>query len=271
VRVDEHTITLDQAPVFYRQASCTGTPALYLHGIPTSSDDWTAFLERTGGIAPDLPGFGRTSKAGNLDYSIEGHAEFVERLLSELGVARVQLVMHDWGAGGGLVFAQRHPGRIERLVLCNALPLLDGFRWHGIGRNLRRVGVGEALMGSVPRWLFARLLRSGCVRPDAWSDAAITAIWGYYDQGTQRALLRLHRASDEAHLAAAGARLSALGMPALVIWGERDPWLDAKFADAYGARLAHAQVQRITDAGHWPWLDDPSVVERVAAFLEPSQ
>ena len=268
MRVDEHTITLDLGPVFYRSASSTGIPAAYLHGIPTSSDDWTGLLERTGGIAPDLPGFGRTSKAGHLTYSLDSHADFVERLLSELDCARVQLVAHDWGAGGGLVFAQRHPDRVERLVLCNALPLLDGFRWHRIGRSLRCPGVGEAIMGSTPRWLFARMLRSGCARPDAWSDAAIASVWKQFDQGTQRAVLRMYRAADEQRLAAAGAGLSALEMPALVIWGERDPWLDAVFADAYGARLAHAEVQRIADAGHWPWLDDASVVDRIAAFLK---
>ena len=50
---------------------------LYLHGIPTSSDDFVPFLERTGGVAPDLIGFGRSGKGGHLDYSIDGHADFV--------------------------------------------------------------------------------------------------------------------------------------------------------------------------------------------------
>jgi hypothetical protein len=43
VRVDEHTIEVAGAPVFYRSApSPAGTPALYLHGVPTSSDDCSA-------------------------------------------------------------------------------------------------------------------------------------------------------------------------------------------------------------------------------------
>ena len=45
VRVDEHTIYLDESPVFYRRsAEVPDVPALYLHGIPTSSDDWVEFL-----------------------------------------------------------------------------------------------------------------------------------------------------------------------------------------------------------------------------------
>jgi pimeloyl-ACP methyl ester carboxylesterase len=56
--------------------------------------------------------------------------------------------------------------------------------------------------------------------------------------------------------------------PALVIWGDRDPWFGPEFADAYGAALPDATVEHIPEAGHWPWLDQPQVVELVASFLE---
>jgi pimeloyl-ACP methyl ester carboxylesterase len=52
-----------------------------------------------------------------------------------------------------------------------------------------------------------------------------------------------------------------------VLWGEADPWLDPRFADAYGARLANAQVTRVPEAGHWPWLDQPALVDQVIEFL----
>ena len=58
---------------------------MYLHGVPTSSDDWTALLERTGGIAPDLLGFGRSGKGGHLDYSLGGLTAFCEAFLEAIG------------------------------------------------------------------------------------------------------------------------------------------------------------------------------------------
>ena len=39
---------------------------------------------------------------------------------------------------------------------------------------------------------------------------------------------------------------------------------------SYGAAIPDATVELGPDAGHWPWLDEPSVVERVAAFLGDS-
>jgi pimeloyl-ACP methyl ester carboxylesterase len=268
VRVDEHTIEVAGSPVFYRTAGAPDVPALYLHGVPTSSDDWLQFLERTGGVAPDLIGFGRSGKGGHLDYSLRGLSDFLEQFVDRVGLERFKLVVHDWGAGPGLGFAQRHPERIAGLVLCNAVPLLPGFRWHRIARLWRRPVLGELAMGSTTKAMLSRGLRRGSVRADAWSADRLAAVWEQFDQGTQRAILRLYRSADESRLAADGSDLGALAMPALVLWGERDPWLPSELAAGYAERLPNATLERIPDAGHWPWLDQPNVIDRIAAFLD---
>ncbi len=267
--VEEHTIELAGAPVFYRRAPATSDAAtpIYLHGIPTSSDDWSALLEQAGGLAPDLMGFGRTSKAGHLDYTLSGLADFLGRLLTRLDIDRVTIVGHQWGAAAGLVFAQRDPGRVRRIVLCDPLPLTGGFKWPPPVTLFRRRGVGELVMGSTPRWLFGRTLRRGCANPDVFSERRVNSVWEQFDQGTQRAILRLHRATSEHDLAEAGAGLDSLQLPALAVWGEQDPWLPPAFAEAYGHRLPQATVHRVPDAGHWPWLERPEVAERIAEFI----
>jgi pimeloyl-ACP methyl ester carboxylesterase len=264
--VDEHTITLGEAgPVYYRTAPAAGVPTLYLHGIPTSSDDWAPFLERTGGIAPDLIGFGRSSKGGHLDYSLDGLATFVEQLLDELGVDRVDLVAHQWGAAVGAVFAARHPDRVARITALQPLPLIEGFGWPRLVHWWRRPAIGELLMGATTRRMLGRELRRGAISADAWTPERVAAVWEQFDQGTQRAILRLHRGTAESALESV---LGSLQMPVLIVWGDRDPWLAPKLADAYAARLADATVERC-DAGHWPWLDRPELVERVAAAAAP--
>jgi pimeloyl-ACP methyl ester carboxylesterase len=267
VRVDEHTIEVAGSPAFFRSATASGTPTVYLHGVPTSSDDWTGLLERTGGVAPDLPGFGRSGKGGHLEYTIGALAQFVERLVDAAGLEQVQLVGHDWGAAAGLVFAQRNPQRVERIVLCNALPLLDGFHWHRLARAWRAPVIGELVMGAINRRLLARTLRRASAGAGAWPDARVAAVWDHFDQGTQRAILLLHRSVDERQLAAAGAPLGELRAETLIIWGERDPWFPAEFADEYGRRLPNSSVQRLASAGHWPWLDCPEVLESIVTFL----
>jgi pimeloyl-ACP methyl ester carboxylesterase len=266
VSVDEHTIELAGSPVFFRRADGRGVPAVYLHGVPTSSDDWTPLLERTGGIAPDLIGFGRSGKGGHLDYTVEGLADAVEPLLGE----RIRLVAHQWGAVVGLELAARHPERIEALALCNPLPLLDGFDWPGPARLWRRPLVGELIMGATNRWLIGRALKHGSALPEAWPGQRIGAVWEQFDQGTQRAILRLHRHTDPARFEAQRERLARLAAPVLVLWGEQDPWLPISLAERFAGLFANATLEPVAGAGHWPWLDRPDAGERIARFVEAS-
>jgi pimeloyl-ACP methyl ester carboxylesterase len=182
-------------PVFWRSAptpsSVDEAMPLYLHGVPTNSDEWPVFLARSGGLAPDLPGFGRTGKAGNLDYTIDGYADFIERYLDLVEVDRVSLIVHDWGVVG-LAFAQAHPERIARLVVMNAVPFLPGYRWHRTARLWRSPLLGELSMGATTRSVMrfsTREARPGrAPMPDAWLDS----VFDHFDQGTQRAILRLY-------------------------------------------------------------------------------
>jgi pimeloyl-ACP methyl ester carboxylesterase len=261
---------MDGLPVFWRSAPLTAPPGaavpLYLHGVPSNSDDWLPFLERTGGLAPDLPGFGRSGKPGSRLYTIDEYDRFIERFLLETGSERVKLVVHDWGAVG-LAFAQRLPERVERLVIINAVPLLPGYRWHRTARIWRTPVLGELAMGTTSRPVLRLLSRESNATPGPMPDAWLDSVLDHFDQGTQRAILRLYRSSPPAVLAAAGERLGSLEVPALVAWGTRDPYIPERFAREYAAALAQAELVELPDAGHWPWLDRPDLVERVVSFL----
>jgi pimeloyl-ACP methyl ester carboxylesterase len=99
--------------------------------------------------------------------------------------------------------------------------------------------------------------------PGAWRDSVLE----HFDQGTQRAILRLYRSSPPEVLEAAGRRLGALAMPALVVWGMRDPYIPAHFGRDYADALADAELLELPDAGHWPWIDQPELIGRVVDFL----
>jgi len=256
--VTEHTETLGEQPAFWRSAPGGDPPVLYLHGVPNTSGLWTGLLERTGGVAPDLPGFGRTGKRGDGDFTMTGLARWLEGFLDLAGLDRVRLVVHDWGAVG-LLWAMRHPERVERLVVIDAVPFLPGYRWHALARAWRTPLAGEIAVGLNTRGLWRRLM------PRAVADDG----WPHYDQGTQRAILQLYRAAPEDALAGAGLELGTLTCPALVVWGDRDRYIPARFADAYADALGGpAEVLHLPDAGHWPWHERPDATDAIVAFLE---
>jgi pimeloyl-ACP methyl ester carboxylesterase len=269
--VSDHNGELDGLPIFWRSADAAavvadGAVPLYLHGVPDNSDYWRAFLERTGGIAPDLPGFGRTGKPGSLSYTIAEYDSFIERFLEQAGVERVSLVMHDWGVVG-LAFAQRLPERVERVVIVDAVPFLPGYRWHRTARIWRTPVIGELAMGTTTRFVLRMLSREANATPGPMPAEWIDSVLDHFDQGTQRAILRLYRSSPPEVLAAAGEHLGSLDVPALVVWGMKDPYLPARFGRDYASALPAAELLELPDAGHWPWLDRPDALERIVDFV----
>jgi pimeloyl-ACP methyl ester carboxylesterase len=176
--------------------------------------------------------------------------------------------MHDWGAVG-LAFAQRRPERVERLVVINAVPFLPGYRWHRTARIWRTPVLGELAMGLTSRRTARLLSRESNATPGPMPEAWIDLVLDHFDQGTQRAILRLYRSSPPAVLEAAGAQLGRLQMPALVLWGMKDPYIPARFAREYADALSGSELVELPDAGHWPWLDRPDTIDRVADFLAP--
>jgi pimeloyl-ACP methyl ester carboxylesterase len=254
VEIAERRVQVAGLDVQLRQAG--DAPVLYLHGVPTAGWDWDTFLARAGGLAPDLPGFGRSAKPGDFDYSIAGYADFLEALCDQLGLGRLSLVMHDWG-GVGLELALRRPEAVDRLVLTAVVPFVPGYRWHRVARAWRTPLIGELTMGFTTRIGFRRSL------PRVIADRA----YDDFDHGTQRAILRLYRSAPPEVLARHGERLGELRQPALVLWPERDPYIGAEFGERYAEALGGEVELEMFDAGHWPWLERPEMVDRVGSFL----
>lgn len=267
--IEESTVEVEGLEVFCRRVGGEGVSTVFVHGNPTHSEDWLAFLERSRGpaIAFDLPGWGRTERPRH-GYTMRGLASFYERTLAALGVERHKLCAHDWGAVA-LIAEQRRPELLERLAILNAVPLLPGYRWHWVARLWRRRGIGELANMTSTRFGTGLTLRQAKGDRGRWPEEFVDMIYDHLDSGAKRAILTLYRSAPESALAAAGAGLERLACPSLVVWGDRDPYLPLEMGRAYAQRLPAAELEIVPGGGHWPWRDDPAVVERVLAFLEP--
>ena len=266
---------VDGVSTFFRRLPGEGPPVVFVHGNPTHSGDWQPFLERLErpAVAFDLPGWGRSDcpSPSDFDYSMDGLARFVRRFLQRLAISEHALVVHDWG-GVALIPAQDEAERVRRLVIINTVPLLPGYRWHRTARIWRTRGLGEASRLLARRRLVDLGLRES--RGD-WSRHDPAFVDDVAEQLRERhraaAILRLYRSGDPDRLAAAGARLGSIDAPALVVWGGRDRYLPARFGAAYAERLPRGELLTAPEAGHWPWIDRPELVDRVVAFLRDEQ
>lgn len=273
--IETGSVMVDGVATFFRRVAGDGPPAVFVHGNPTNSGDWQPFLERMQGpaIAPDLPGWGRSERPppGLFDYSMDGLARFFRRFLQRMAVADYSLVVHDWGSLA-LIAAQDEPERLSRLVIANAVPLLPGYRWHRTGRVWRTRGLGE-----ISRLLAIRPLVGLGMRESRgdWSRHDPGFVEQVHEQLRDRrgtaAILRLYRSADPDRLASAGERLGSITSPALVVWGNRDRYIPPRFGPAWAERLPHAQLLEAPEAGHWPWIDQPELIERMIGFLRSDE
>ena len=131
-----------------------------------------------------------------------------------------------------------------------------------LARAWRTRGLGEVVMG----------------RHDALRDCAESlprelgrrSAWPHFDQGTQRAILRLYRSEPRD---GAGRRRRAAGrrrLPGARRLGRGGPVPAAALRARLrgGARRPGRGRARARGAGHWPWCDRPEVADRVVAFLD---
>ncbi|HET6998607.1 MAG TPA: alpha/beta hydrolase [Solirubrobacterales bacterium] len=267
--IEEGELRIDGVRVFYRRVAGEGTPTVYCHGNPSHGEDWLPFLERGGAaLAIDMPGWGRSDRPdpARFDYSMYGLSAFLERCLDELGIEQRKLVVHDWGSLA-LIGAQRRPDLVEKLVVINAVPLLPGYRWHWVAQIWRRRPLGELANATTTRFSMGLLMRQARSDRSPMPPEFIDTVWDHWDKGTSAAILGLYRHADPDRLAVAGQDLGRLACPALVVWGDGDIYLPTSFGAAYAHVFPDSELEIVPGAGHWPWIDDPSLIDRILRFV----
>lgn len=251
----------------HAQETGAGQPVLFLHGNPDTGAMWAGVIDRMGEgfrcIAPDLPGFGRSGVPNDFDPSLDGLARFLEAFVVAAGLSTpIDLVGHDFGGIFGLAWAIRNPARVRRISILNTNFFSD-YRWHNWARIWRTPVLGELSMALMNRWTFVQQMRRDS---PGLSDVHLRETYARITPAMKRMVLRLYRATDSANYAAWQSGLERLmrGVPSCVFWGDRDPYIEPRFADRFGAREVHHFAQY----GHFLPVEAPEeIAERLRAFL----
>ena len=262
-----------------------GDPVLLLHGFPESSREWapvmTALSGRARLIAPDLRG------AGDTDAPRDGYdSETVQRdiiaLLDELGLDRVDLAAHDWGAIVGFDLCLTHPERVRRYVavavpapylrmnrglalgLMKALPHL-WFQW-----AVAAPGLGPALLARGRQRLAHHILHAFQVRPKPEGDET-AYLRALAEPARARAASKLYRNLIlPAFMKAVNGsyRGHVLSTPTLVLFGADDRLLPKDALEVSPEDAPHTSLQFVPGGGHYLVDENPDeVARRIADFL----
>ncbi|HEX8053353.1 MAG TPA: alpha/beta hydrolase [Thermoleophilaceae bacterium] len=230
-----------------------------LHGNPGRSLDWLGVLRSvphgTRVIAFDLIGFGTADKPYDFPYDLETTTPLLAQTFRELGIDRVHLVGHDIGSIVGIDWAAANPDRLASAVLF-AGGIFIGYQDHHFARVWRTPGVGEQMMYGTDREGFVSVIQAHSPRP--LPREFLDRDYDVYDRATRCAVLVSYRREGDID---ARARQHAEALrphdrPALVVFGDRDPFVPSYIAANSRQAFPHADVHVYENSGHWPFVDE---------------
>lgn len=106
--------------VFWREVG-HGKPVLLLHGSWNDSSQWRSLMAQLGQrahcLAPDLLGFGESSRQPARAYSIAQQVEYLDAYLDHLRVAPQILIADSLGAWVAIRYCLQFPGAVKGLVI----------------------------------------------------------------------------------------------------------------------------------------------------------
>jgi pimeloyl-ACP methyl ester carboxylesterase len=258
-----------RSPVLQAGPADATEEVVFIHGNPGPAEDWHDLLGLTGSfaraVAPDMPGYGNADKPREFPYTVQGYAAHLDGVLTELGITRAHLVMHDFGGPWGLAWAAGHPEAFASSTLVNTGVLLD-YRWHHYAKIWRTPGLGEVFQATATRPAFRMLV--GRENPRL-SRAALDRLYDVSNSwATKRAVLKLYRATPASAMGGLRDALRPLDRPALVVWGTGDAYIPWRQAERQLETFPSARIELLEGLGHWPFLEDPERVnEQVIPFL----
>lgn len=137
-RVAVSGLTAEPIDTFYLEAG-SGDPVVLLHGSGPGVSGRANWQHTIPGlakhfriIAPDIVGYGETSRPDDVVYSLSTWSDHVLGLLDALELDRVSLVGNSLGGRISLDIADRHPDRVSRMVLMGSpgvgMTLTDGLK-----------------------------------------------------------------------------------------------------------------------------------------------
>ena len=258
-----------------------GPLLVLLHGFP---EFWWAWRHQISPFAdagyhvvvPDMRGYNTSEIPPDIsDYDLDTLTTDVVALADSFGAERFDLVAHDWGAVISWWVVAHHPDRIKRAVLMDG-PHPDVWGAQALKHPTQALRSTYVAMYQLPwlpeaalgAWDFAALRKFMEVtgRRDTFEPGSLDRyVEAWSHPGSLTAMLNYYRALRERKSSSESARLVR---PTLVLWAEKDSFLERSVAEAGAALCDRGRLEIVPGTTHWLHLEEPARVNAtVLRFL----
>jgi pimeloyl-ACP methyl ester carboxylesterase len=233
-----------------------GFPVVLIHGsgpgvsaysnwrltIPALAEDFTVY-------APDVVGFGFTSRPHHIEYSMDTWVSHLIGFLDALGLAKAHLVGNSFGGGLALRTAAMHPDRVENLVLMGS-----------VGAPFKITPGLDAIWGYEPsvanmRGLLDIFAFNKTIATDELAELRYRAS---VEPGVQEAFSTMFptpRQESVDAMVTDDALLRALPHRTLLIHGREDEVIPVACSQHLVATIPDAQLHIFGRCGHWTQIE----------------
>lgn len=253
--LEAKSIQVDGFTMHYLEGG-SGEPLLLIHGFGANKDNWTRIgrylTPHYRVIAPDLPGFGDSSKPTDVKYRYTDQLPRIQAFAQALGLQQFHVAGNSMGGYFAAGLAKHYP----ESILSAWLLAPGGVHGGEPSDMMRRIAAGERvpLLAQTPEE-FDQIL--------AFVFADPPYLPGFY-RGVlaQRAIEAyplnqkiFHQIRFESP--ALEQEVAGLQTPMLISWGELDRVLHVSGAQVLDQVLPNAQVIRMPGIGHLPMVEAP--------------
>ncbi|GAA6155868.1 alpha/beta hydrolase [Pyruvatibacter sp. HU-CL02332] len=253
-----------------------GDVLVLVHGSNASLHTWEPWVANLGDtyrvISLDMPAHGLTGATPEADYSVTAMAAFTREVVRKLGVEKFTLAGNSMGGAVALNYAVAYPEDLEGLILvCSS----------GIAREEAETSSGDAarsfslvnmpVVSTALRWLTPRFIFEDGLRGVFVDQSVVT------DEMVDRYIeLNVMTGTRDATRARFGTprvqvppeTVQSLEMPALVMWGDKDPLIPVSVGYRFDELLPNSTLVVYENVGHIPMEEVADVsANDVRAFM----
>lgn len=253
-------------------------PALYVHGLGGSSQNWSALMpmlaDVVDGEAVDLPGFGDSPPPDDGNYSVTGHARAVIRLLDAAQRGPVHLLGNSLGGAVATRVAAVRPDLVRTLTLISpALPEIRVQRPAVPTGLLALPGVASLFSRLTREWTAEQRTRGvmalcygdpARISEEAFRHAVaemerrleLPYFWDVMTRSA-RGIVDAYTLGGQHGLWRQAERVLA---PTLLVYGGRDQLVSYRMARRASAAFRDSRLLTLPDAGHVAMMEYPEAV-----------
>ena len=233
----------------------SGEPLVLIHGFGADKDNWTRtarFLTpHYHVIAPDLQGFGESSKSQTASYTIDAQVETVHAFVQKLGLKNVHLGGSSMGGNISAAYAAKYPNEVQSLWLVGPAGIAT------VGPSeLQKITAsgGKNPLVSKTREEFYEVSKFVMTNPPFIPKAVLNVMADrrIANFELEQRIFKEIRSSPPLE-----GQIAGLATPTHVLWGDHDRALNYEGAQVFVRLMPHASATIMPGIGHLPMVEKP--------------